>query len=142
MGLGRGPPDVPFASSYKASEIAALWKALKSCYGSDEAARQAVAQNNQVLCPVYATPSLLMQSRDSLVALLGKREALEVMLKNPMVLTCGSEGLANADPDEIRSTARTRQLLDKYVTPLNLVLLVFALGLLKILGLIASKYGT
>lgn len=75
MLLGSGDvPSVPFADSYKPAEIAALWKALKQCYGDEEAARRAVEQNNQVLCPVYATPQLLTQTNAALVKLVGKEE--------------------------------------------------------------------
>ena len=69
-----GPPDTPFASAYKRAELLALWKALKKCYGGEEAARKAVAQNPQIMAPVYATPALVTQSAAALVKLLGKEE--------------------------------------------------------------------
>lgn len=74
LGSGGDVPSVPFADNYKPAEIAALWKALKQCYGDEEAARRAVEQNNQVLCPVYATPQLLTQTNAALVKLVGKEE--------------------------------------------------------------------
>ena len=136
-----GPPEVPFSSSYKASEISALWTALKKCYGSEALAREAVERQSQVLCPVYASPALLTQSRNALVALLGQEEAIEIMLKNPMVLTCGGRELADSEPDDIRSAANLRFYLDKYVNAGGLAVLVVFLGLLKVVGLVLAKQG-
>mmetsp|Transcript_61417 Transcript_61417/g.182952 ORF Transcript_61417/g.182952 Transcript_61417/m.182952 type:complete len:189 (-) Transcript_61417:208-774(-) len=134
-----GRPDVPFASAYEAAELQALWNALKKCYGTEALAREAVGRQPQVMAPVYATPALLTQSRDALVKLLGKEEALEVMLKNPMVLTCGGRELAASDPDDVRSTANVRFYLDKYVNPAGLGVLLAFLGLLKVIGLVVAK---
>lgn len=139
MALGRSSvPEVSFASAYKPQEIAALWKVLQRCYGGEEAARSAVRQNAQVLCPLYASPSLLEQSYKSLVVVLGKEEALKIMAMNPMVLTCGSD-LEALDPNEIRSAARTRQFLDKYVTAegLGLVLIVAVFAIVAKLAAVA-----
>ena len=139
------PDDVlaslPFKDAYQAGEIKALWTTLKKLYGSEDAARQAVAQNNQVLAPVYANPALMSESKAALVAVLGKDEALEVMRKSPMILTCGSE-LRGLSADDIRSTANTRQILDKFFTgPQGLLILVAALALLKVAGGVADAYG-
>ena len=132
-------PEVPFAASYKASEISALWNALKKCYGNEADARQAVAQNNQVLCPVYATPALLAQSKSALVGILGKTEALEVMQKNPAVLTCGAAGLQASDPDEIRKAANARKFLDAYATPQGSAIFVLAVLFLNVIYRIATQ---
>ena len=117
-------------AGYKPAEIAALWSALKSCYGSDAAARLAVEQNNQVLCPVYASPALLQQSYKALVGIFGKDEALKIMAMNPAVLTCGAPGLQASEPSEIRKAAETRQVLDRVVTPAG-----FAVAILVVLAL-------
>ena len=45
-GVLLGIPDVPYADSYKQAELSALWGALKKCYGSEAAAREAIARNN------------------------------------------------------------------------------------------------
>ena len=130
-----GVPDVPFASAYKPAEIAALWTAVKKCYGSEAAARAAISQNNQILCPLYASPSLLTSSQAALVALLGKEEALEIMAKNPAVLTCGAGYLEQSDPSEIRSAANTRQFLDRFVTPEGLSVAVVCITLALVVRL-------
>jgi len=53
-GVLLGIPDVPYADSYKQAELSALWGALKKCYGSEAAAREAIARNNQIMCPAGA----------------------------------------------------------------------------------------
>lgn len=126
---GGGVPEVPWASAYKPQEIAALWSTAVKVYGSDAAARQAVSQNDQIICPVYATPQLLSQSHASLVGLLGKEEALEIMMKNPAVLTCGAKELAASDPGEIRSAANARKVLDGITAEGLTVALLAALAL-------------
>jgi hypothetical protein len=125
LGNNGGVPEVPFASSYQPAEIGALGRALKTCYGSDEAARRAVEQNNQVLCPVYATPELLLQTNAALIKLVGKREALEILLMNPA---------------KIRSTASTRQALDRVTTPTGLALSLLLLGFLRVAFLSVSNF--
>jgi hypothetical protein len=140
LGNNGGVPEVPFASSYQPAEIGALGRALKTCYGSDEAARRAVEQNNQVLCPVYATPELLLQTNAALIKLVGKREALEILLMNPAVLTCGARGIAEQDPAKIRSTASTRQALDRVTTPTGLALSLLLLGFLRVAFLSVSNF--
>ena len=136
---GGGVPDVPFASSYKPGEISALWNSLKKCYGNEELARQAVAQNDQVLCPIYATPAMLSDSKKALVDIFGKDEALQIMSKSPMILTCGSE-LRSLKPDDIRSTANTRQFLDAFKGPAVLALPLGLIFILKALGGVVEAY--
>ena len=86
---------------------------VKKCYGSEERARAAVEANNQILCPLYSKPELMGSTYAQLVKMLGKEDALIVMDKNPMVLTCGASGLAMQTADDIKSTANVRQVLDK-----------------------------
>jgi hypothetical protein len=136
---GGDVPDVPFADAYKPGEIRALWNALKKVYGSDEAARQAVSKNNQVLCPLYCSPSLLNESKAALVQNVGKDEALRIMKQSPMILTCGSE-LATLKADDIRSTARTREFVDSLFGPSGLVVVVTILVLLKLVGNLIDAY--
>ena len=125
--IGSNVPDVPFAASYKSSEIAALWNALKQCYGAEDLARQAVAQNNQVLCPLYASPELLKQTFAALVKIMGSKDAArEVMLLNPAVLTCGARELASSEASEILQAAKTRQVLDRFVNPAGAAVFVLA----------------
>ena len=95
MQLGRGSvPKVSFASAYKPSEIAALWTAVKKCYGSETAALDAISQNEQVLCPIYATPSLITESYLSLVKLVGVRTCAAFAMRTHVMIVSnrGSPG--------------------------------------------------
>ena len=131
-GGGGDVPDVPFKDSYADAEIKSLWNTVKKVYGSPEAARAAVNQNNQVLCPLYASPALLTQSYSALISIFGKEEALEIMQKNPAVLTCGQAGLLKSEPSEIRNAANARKFLDAYVTPQGFGIAVLVVLLLNV----------
>jgi hypothetical protein len=93
--------------------VAGLWAACITAYGSEELALRAVTQNPTILNPLYTDPpSVIANSKRALVQVLGgEDEAIEVMLKNPAVLQCGS-ALTRQQADEIRSFATVRQLLD------------------------------
>ena len=67
--------------------------------------------------------------------------ALQVMLKNPMVLTCGGRELAASEPEEIRNAANVRFYLDKFANPAGFGLLLGFFGLLKVIGLLLDKQG-
>lgn len=105
-------PEVPWAAAYKQSDINALWMTLKKCYGSESAARAAVKQNNQVICPLYSTPAQMTKSYQSLIKVVGKKDALSVMAMNPAVLTCGD--LTGQDPNEIKRIASARRGMDGF----------------------------
>ena len=91
--------------------IEILWNKLVDLYGSQDLALQAVRQNALVIAPLYSTPELLDESYDSLVTNIGKEEVIEIMCKNPAVLTCG-DALATADASEIRNIAAFRSVVD------------------------------
>ena len=105
-------PEVPWASSYKQKDIDALWNTLKQVYGSEAAARKAVKQNNQVICPLYATPATMRLAYNSLVKLCGKADAKEIMANNPAILQCGD--LSGEDPVALRKAAAARVGMDSF----------------------------
>lgn len=131
------PDDVQEANSwdkgtYKEEDVEENYEALIELYGSVELANAAVKQvRGVVLCPLYASPTLLSDSKSALVEVVGEEEAAVIMKKNPSVLTVGPE-LANADPDEIRRLANLREFLDQ-IPPS--VLLGVTLGVSAIIGL-------
>ena len=55
-------------------------------YGNKERASQAVLENPQILNPSYTFCNTMLASRDVLFDMMGKDEAMEIMLKNPAVL--------------------------------------------------------
>ena len=92
---------------------------------------------------LHAGHSLLLHgvgSKKALVDIFGKDEALEIMRKSPMILTCGSE-LRDLKPDDIRSTASTRQFLDAFKGPAVLALPIAFFAILKVVGGVVSAYG-
>ena len=113
MALGRGMPPAAlditsrFKKSYDQQKLAALWRALRESYGSEELALQAAQENPQILNPSYSRPERVKASKACLVELMGEEDAIAVMLKNPAVLQCGP-ALANAQPDEVKSFATIR----------------------------------
>jgi len=98
--------------TYANVEVEALWEAVVEAYGSEDAASTAVRQvRGQIVCPIFAAPDLVRESRAALAANLGEEEALVIMAKNPCILTCG-DGLREADAGEIRRFAELRRVLD------------------------------
>ena len=98
--------------TYANVEVEALWEAVVEAYGSEDAASTAVRQvRGQIVCPIFAAPDLVRESRAALAANLGEDEALVIMAKNPCILTCG-DGLREADAGEIRRFAELRRVLD------------------------------
>ena len=82
-----------------------------------------------MICPIYASPTLLRESAAALVEVLGEDEAAVIMKKNPAVLTCGND-LLKADPDEIRRLAAIREVLDQIPPE---VLLAVSIGVTAII---------
>jgi len=60
-----------------------------------------VLENPQILNPSYSFCNTMLASKDVLFTMLGKEDALDVMLKNPAVLQCGPS-LDTLGPDEIK----------------------------------------
>ena len=130
------PDDVEAALSwekgtYDPKDVEDLYEALVEVYGAEDKANTAAKQvRGSVLCPIYANPALLRDSKVALESVLGEEEAKVILKKNPAILTCGND-LYNADPDEIRRLASLREVLDQ-IPPS--VLLGTVLGISAIIG--------
>ena len=98
-----------FKKEYPKKDLEQLWGALLACYGTEELALQAVKDNYQILNPSYSFCNTMLSSRDVLVDMMGKEDALEVMCLNPAVLQCGPS-LDTLGPDEIKGFANIRAL--------------------------------
>jgi len=96
-----------FKKRYEPKQLDPIWRALRQCYGSEELALQAVSENPQILNPSYSRPERIQASKACLVEIMGEADTLEVMLKNPAVLQCGS-ALAGAQASEIKGFATLR----------------------------------
>ena len=105
-------PPVPWSDSYAQRDIDALWNTMRPLYGSDKAARAAVQQNSQVICPLYSTPATMKEAYTSLVKLVGREDAREIMGQNPAILQCGD--LSGEDPAQLRKAAAARVGMDNF----------------------------
>ena len=105
-----------FKKRYEPKQLDPLWRALRQCYGSEELALQAVSENPQILNPSYSRPERIQASKACLVEIMGEADTLEVMLKNPAVLQCGS-ALAGAQATEIKGFATLRFVGNRCVQP-------------------------
>jgi len=115
----RLPPEMievadNFKKAYAKNDLEILWGAVLTIYGNQELAKQAVLENPQILNPSYSFCNTMLASRDVLVDMMGKEEALEVMLKNPAVLQCGPS-LDTLGPDEIKGFANLRYFFNNLV---------------------------
>jgi len=114
VGGKRLPPSMVevtsrFKKQYEKKDLEVLWGALLKIYGSAPLAEQAVKENPQILNPSYSFCNTMLASNEVLVDMMGKEDALDVMLKNPAVLQCGPS-LDTLGPDEIKGFANLRSL--------------------------------
>merc|ERR1712087_817458 len=78
--------------------VGPLWRALRGCYPSDEAALTALTANKGIVTPWVVSPSTITSNNALLRGMLGKQRALNVITKNPGVLACDPERLAISSP--------------------------------------------
>jgi len=117
-----------FKKEYPQKDLEALWGTLVQCYGTEALAAQAVKDNWQMINPSYSFPNTMLTSRDVLVDMMGKEEALEVMTLNPAVLQCGPS-LDTLGPDEIKGFAQIRNIGTKIPDNLAVPLIAFTIAL-------------
>jgi len=98
-----------FKKDYPMKDVEQLWGAMVACYGTEALAIQAAKDNYQMINPSYSFTNTMLASRDILVEMMGKEDALEVMLLNPAVLQCGPS-LDTLGPDEIKGFANIRAI--------------------------------
>lgn len=96
-----------FKKEYAQKDLDQLWGAMMACYGTKELAIQAAYENPQIVNPSYSFTNTMLASRDVLLDIMEKEEAMQVMLRNPAVLQCGPS-LDTLGPDEIKGFANIR----------------------------------
>ena len=74
-------------------------------YGSRDDALAATRKNQQVILPYINSPECIVGAHASLVGLFGKDGAAEIIRKNPGVLACNPESLAQTPKDQIERAA-------------------------------------
>ena len=131
VGPKKAPKEVleltaKFKKEYTSREIDALWGAMLACYGTQDLAVQAAFENPQIVNPSYSFVNTMISSKEVLFDMMGKEEALEVMLKNPAVLQCGPS-LDTLGPDEIKGFANIRFYGNKIPESARLAAIIGAL---------------
>lgn len=144
MKASSGLPD-SVAALLPAAAVAdpgtvALWRALRKCYPSEEAAEAALRRNAGLLLPWLMSPSTIGQNYQVLLSLMDKEQTLDVITKNPGVLACEPERLAMSSPDEIKGFATFTDAVGKAQAPLAAVVVgLVTLSLLPRLGLLDEE---
>jgi len=98
-----------FKKEYPKRDLEVLWGTLLKVYGTPELAAAAAKTNPQMMNPSYSFCNTMIASEKVLVDMMGREEALDVMVKNPAVLQCGPS-LDTLGPDEIKGFANIRSL--------------------------------
>ena len=68
----------PCVAPLPCSSSQVLWGALLNCYGSKELAEEAIVANPQILNPSYSFCNTMLASKEVLVNMMGKEDALDV----------------------------------------------------------------
>jgi len=119
-----------FKKDYPRKDLELLWAALLKCYGDKALALEAAYSNPQMLNPSYSFPNTMLASKEVLLSMMSKEEALEVMQLNPAVLQCGPS-LDVLGATEIMGIARLRSLGNTLIPPqLRVAAVGFFLSLL------------
>jgi len=120
--------------------VVPLWRALRGCYPSDEAALTALTANKGIVTPWVVSPSTITSNNALLRGMLGKQRALNVITKNPGVLACDPERLAISSPQEIEAVASATSAVGRASTPLAFAALaLFTLALLPSAGVMDAE---
>ena len=120
--------------------VVPLWRALRGCYPSDEAALTALTANKGIVTPWVDSPSTITSNNALLRGMLGKQRALNVITKNPGVLACDPERLAISSPQEIEAVASATSAVGRASTPLAFAALaLFTLALLPSAGVMDAE---
>ena len=143
--LRGGLPEEVFAKTNFASggartadtvrEIEMNWKAFKGCFASEKLAIEAAKKNSAVFSPQFSSPTKIKGTYKLLCQRLGKRDAADLIMKNPGVLCNSPAGLAKCTDQEILDAANLVETLDA-----NKPLINALAGLVLVLVLAAGLY--
>ena len=119
--------------------ILTLWKEFKKCYPSEAVAQQMLSKNTAVILPQLNSPAKIKGTYALLVKRLGKKQAQEIIQKNPGVLVCSPTALAKESDESIIKAANFVESVEN-----NKPLITAASGLVyaAILGSFAYRIGT
>merc|ERR1719174_2019271 len=86
-----------------------LWATFRTCYATEELAVKAALRNTGTILPYLNVPRNIAGSYEVLVEAFGEEAAQDVIQKNPGILQCSPEGLAQQaekDPEAILRAAK------------------------------------
>lgn len=100
-----------------------LWRALRKCYPTEEAAITAVERSQVVILP-YLNSERNIQGCWKVVRDMADTEemALEIITKNPGVLTCEPAQLAESSIEAVRNAANAVNAIESVLGPLRRLL--------------------
>ena len=116
--------------------VVPLWRALRKCYPSEAAALEAAERNPGLLLPWANSPETISGSFAMLCRKMEAAAVLDVITKNPGVLSCDPQRLAISSAEEIQTVAATTAAIGAARTPLALAALALA-----VLGAAAGTSG-
>lgn len=94
-------------------EIRVLWETFKKCYATEALAIEAAEKNSNVFNPQLNSPTKITGTYKLLVKRFGKKEAQELIFKNPGVLICSPQGLEKETDESILKAADLAAWLDE-----------------------------
>ena len=119
--------------------ILTLWKEFKKCYPSEAVAQQMLSKNTAVILPQLNSPAKIKGTYALLIKRLGKKQAQEIITKNPGVLVCSPTALAKESDESIIKAANFVESVEN-----NKPLISAASGLVfaSIIGAFAYRIGS
>ena len=82
-----------------------LWSRLLRIYPTEEAALSAVIRNSALVMPYLNKPAYIDGSWRVLLSMMSREEALEVITKNPGILSCDPAALRTSDAASVKRAA-------------------------------------
>ena len=115
---------LPAAARDDQASVAPLWKAVRQCYATEEAALAALRVNPALVYPWASSAAKIKGSYAVIVELCGKEAAIEVITKNPGALGNDPVRLRASSADDILSAARLAAALGAVQAPLAAIAVV------------------
>ena len=137
--IEKGNMGITLRHAHVEDMILTLWKEFKKCYPSEAVAQQMLSKNTAVILPQLNSPAKIKGTYALLVKRLGKKQAQEIIQKNPGVLVCSPTALAKESDESIIKAANFVESVEN-----NKPLITAASGLLyaSIIGSFAYRIGT
>ena len=115
---------LPAAARNDLASVVPLWKALRQCYATEEAALAALRVNPALVYPWVSSAGKIKGSYAVIVELCGKDAAIEVITKNPGALGNDPIRLRASSADDIIGAARFAAALGAVQAPLAAIALI------------------